>query len=188
MNTSRMLILGVAALAAGAAALLARGLLGGGTAKVESRFAAAASRDRRSAGRRERSAAGRAADRRRACAGRNGRNLPSIRASSRMTRRPISIASCRAPLSRAPLVAGEPLIDDEDRARRQRRLHGCECPRRACAPFRSASRRSPAPAASSCRTTASMCMVTSQISETPRRFGARDVPARRARARRRPDL
>lgn len=35
MNTQRMLILGVAALAAGAAALLARGLLGGGTAKVK---------------------------------------------------------------------------------------------------------------------------------------------------------
>ena len=31
MNTQRMLILGVAAVAAGAAALLARGLMGGGT-------------------------------------------------------------------------------------------------------------------------------------------------------------
>jgi pilus assembly protein CpaB len=35
MNTSRMIILGVAALAAGAAALLARGLLGGGTPQVK---------------------------------------------------------------------------------------------------------------------------------------------------------
>jgi pilus assembly protein CpaB len=35
MNTSRIIILGVAALAAGAAAFLARGLLGGGTEKVK---------------------------------------------------------------------------------------------------------------------------------------------------------
>lgn len=35
MNTQRVLVLGVAALAAGAAALLARGLLGGGTEKVK---------------------------------------------------------------------------------------------------------------------------------------------------------
>lgn len=35
MNTQRMLILGLAAIAAGAAALLARGLLGGGTEKVK---------------------------------------------------------------------------------------------------------------------------------------------------------
>ena len=35
MNTSRVIILGVAALAAGGAALLARGLLGGGTEKVK---------------------------------------------------------------------------------------------------------------------------------------------------------
>ena len=35
MNTSRMLILGVAVVAAGAAALLVRGLLGGGTAKTQ---------------------------------------------------------------------------------------------------------------------------------------------------------
>jgi len=35
MNTQRVIILGVAALAAGAAALLARGLLGGGTEKVK---------------------------------------------------------------------------------------------------------------------------------------------------------
>src|SRR5579863_7405890 len=35
MNTQRVMVLGVAALAAGAAALLARGLLGGGTEKVK---------------------------------------------------------------------------------------------------------------------------------------------------------
>src|SRR5580693_8863993 len=35
MNTSRIIILGVAALAAGGAAFLARGLLGGGTEKVK---------------------------------------------------------------------------------------------------------------------------------------------------------
>src|SRR5258706_14588566 len=36
MNMQRLLILGLAAIAAGAAALLARGLIGGGTAKVAS--------------------------------------------------------------------------------------------------------------------------------------------------------
>ena len=39
MNTKRIIVLGVALVAASAAALLARGLMGGGTPKVEAKIA-----------------------------------------------------------------------------------------------------------------------------------------------------
>ena len=124
MDRSRVIILGLAALAAIAAAFLVRGLLGGGTEKSTAAIApqpiagvkvlvAATNID-----------AGRKLTAGNRCAGRCGPNPPSTRRSSRRARRPTSQESSRAPLRARRCVAGEPLSTTKIVHADIRRLHG----------------------------------------------------------------
>ena len=110
MNTKRLIVLGFALVAASAAALLARGMMGGGTPKVEAKIAPADG-DERSAGRQLQSSARPGAHRRHGALAEAGRP-PSVDSSFITHAAVASIdEAVKGTVVRAPLFAGQPITN-----------------------------------------------------------------------------
>ena len=155
MNTQRMLILGVAAVAAGAAALLVRGLMGGGTPTAKAAPPPPRLIDERSAGGGKQPAAGQALTPVSVRWQKWPKSSVDLELHHADGGAAISSHVVQGTVARAPLVAGEPLTTTKIVHADAAGFMAATVTPGMRAVSVHASRRTPAPAASSCRTTAS---------------------------------